>query len=107
MSELRLGKRQQKSYAEAWREIRAHGIPGDCFHYAGFSKLFGWPDLVQSELWGFQSQGDSRLLLQVDSYCNGDDAHGWGPGGSLYYLLSERDLRAGMFAGGEFEGQFT
>jgi hypothetical protein len=31
----------------------------------------------------------------------------WGPGGSLYYLLSERDLLAGVVAGCEFEGQFT
>jgi hypothetical protein len=46
-------------------------------------------------------------LLQVDGYCNGEELHGWGPGGSLYYLLPERDLRVGVFAGCEFEGQFT
>jgi Domain of unknown function (DUF1963) len=102
-----MGKQQQKSYAEAWWDIRDHGIPPDCVGYAGFSKLLGWPDLVQNDLSFFQSEDDSRLLLQVDSYCNGDDFHSWGPGGRLYYLLPEQDLRAGIFARCELEGQFT
>jgi uncharacterized protein YwqG len=107
VSELQLGKEQQKSYADAWQEIRDHGIPRDCVAYANFSKLLGWPHLVQNDLSRFDSEGDARLLLQVDSYCNGEDLHGWGPGGSLYYLLPERDLRAGVFVGCELEGQFT
>jgi hypothetical protein len=40
-------------------------------------------------------------------YCNGEELHGWAPGGSLYYRLSERDLRAGRYQNCEFEGQFT
>jgi uncharacterized protein YwqG len=107
VSELQLGKEQQKSYADAWYEIRDHGIPHDCVGYSSFSKLLGWPDLVQNDLSRFESEDDARLLLQVDSYCNGEDLHGWGPGGSLYYLLPERDLRAGVFTGCELEGQFT
>jgi len=107
VSELQLGKEQQKSYADAWREIRDHGIPRDCVGYSGFSKLLGWPDLVQNDLQQFESKDDSRLLLQIDSYCNGEDMHHWGPGGSLYYLLPERDLRTGVFVGCELEGQFT
>lgn len=105
--ELRMGKEQQSSYADAWWDIRDHGIPPDCVGYTGLSKLFGWPDLVQNDLWRFQSEDDSRLLLQVDKYCNGDDYHTWGPGGSLYYLLPEQDLRAGIFTRCELEGQFT
>ena len=49
----------------------------------------------------------TRLLLQVDSYCNGETVHAWGTGGSLYYLLPERDLRACFYDNCEFEGQFT
>jgi uncharacterized protein YwqG len=105
--ELQMGKAQQSSYADAWWDIRDHGIPPDCVGYTGFSKLLGWPDLVQNDLKGFQSRDDARLLLQVDSYCNGDDYHSWAPGGSLYYLLPEQHLRAGVFAGCELEGQFT
>jgi uncharacterized protein YwqG len=97
----------QRRYFDAWLEIRDHGIPRDCVGYASFSKLLGWPHLVQNDLWQFQSEDDARLLLQVDSYCNGEVLHGWGPGGSLYYLLPERDLRTGVFVGCEFEGQFT
>jgi uncharacterized protein YwqG len=107
VSDLRMGKEQQKSYADLWWDIRDHGIPPDCVGYASFSKLLGWPDLVQNDLSRFQSENDSRLLLQVDSYCNGNDYHSWGPGGSLYYLLPEQDLRAGIFARCELEGQFT
>lgn len=104
---LQLGKERDKLYREVWWEIRDHGIPPDCVGYASFSKLLGWPDLVQGDLSRFYSEDDTRLLLQVDKYCNGEELHGWGPGGSLYYLLPERDLRAGVFTGCEFEGQFT
>jgi uncharacterized protein YwqG len=98
---------QRRSYLDVWRENRAYGIPEEYVGYGGFSKLFGWPDLVQSELWRFESQNDARLLLQVDHYCNGEKAHSWGPGGTLFYVLPERDLRARVFEGCELEGQFT
>jgi len=107
VSELGLNRRQRQCYFDAWQENRAHGIPQEYAGYAGFSKLFGWPDLVQSDLWRFQSQNDARLLLQVDRYCNGERSHGWGPGGRLFYLLPERDLHAHVFESCELEGQFT
>ena len=50
VSKLQLGKEQDKSYREVWWEIRDHGIPPDCVGYASFSKLSGWPDLVQGDL---------------------------------------------------------
>jgi hypothetical protein len=89
VSKLQLGKEEQEAYFDAWLEIREHGIPRECVHYAGFSKLLGWPHLLQNDLWRFESQDDARLLLQVDSYCNGETLHGWGTGGSLYYLLPD------------------
>jgi uncharacterized protein YwqG len=105
--ELGLNSERQKAYTEAWQEMRDHGFPPDCAYYAGFSKLLGWPHIVQDDLGRLEMDGDSRLLLQVDGYCNGEDKHHWGPGGSLYYLLPERDLRAHIFEGCELEGQFT
>jgi uncharacterized protein YwqG len=107
VSKLQLGKEEREAYFDAWLEIREHGIPRECVDYAGFSKLLGWPHLLQNDLWRFESQDDARLLLQVDSYCNGETLHGWGTGGSLYYLLPERDLRARFYDNCEFEGQFT
>jgi uncharacterized protein YwqG len=104
---LSVSEEQDEAYRDAWWNIRDHGIPRDCVAYASFSKLLGWPDLVQGDLSRFQSASDSRLLLQVDSYCNGEKLHGWGPGGSLYYVLAERELRAGRYERCEFEGQFT
>lgn len=104
---LGLNEQQRRSYFDVWLEILRHDIPRDCVWYAGFSKLLGWPDLVQSDLQRFETEDDARLLLQVDSYCNGEEMHGWGPGGSLYYLLPERCLLAHDFEGCELEGQFT
>ena len=97
VSDFGLNEREQKAYAGLWLEVRDHGIPGDCAGYADFSKILGWPGLVQSDLQRFHSNDDARLLLQVDSYCNGEEWHAWGPGGSLYYTLSERNLRARAF----------
>ena len=107
VSKLQFGKEERDAYFDVWLEIREHGIPRECVRYAGFSKLLGWPDLLQNDLWRFESQDDARLLLQVDSYCNGETLHGWGTGGNLYYLLPECDLRARFYDNCDFEGQFT
>lgn len=107
VGELNLNKHQRRSYFDVWLEIRHHGIPRDYPPYASFSKLLGWPALVQNELQMFDSHVGVRLLLQVDKYCNGETAHYWGPGGSLFYMLPEADLRARDFTRCELEGQFT
>jgi uncharacterized protein YwqG len=107
VSKLELRGEQHKAYREVWRGIHDCGIPPDSARSASFSKLLGWPDLVQNDLWAFEGGNDARLPLQVDSYCNGQDWHFWGPGGSLYFDMSERDLRARRFERCEYEGQFT
>jgi uncharacterized protein YwqG len=66
----------------------------------------GWPHLVQQ--YDLDSIcGDARLLLQLDGYSNGDDGEGWGPGGSLYFVIRDQDLRERRFERCEFEMQFT
>jgi hypothetical protein len=107
VTDLALGEDEQKAYHAAWLDIRNHGIPEASVHCASFSKLLGWPDLVQDELGRFETDENARLLLQVDTYCNGEDAQYFGPGGSLYYVLPEEDLRAHRYENCEFEGQFT
>jgi uncharacterized protein YwqG len=107
VSKLTLNQDQRRSYFDVWQENRAYGIPRKCAGYAGFSKLLGWPDFVQNDLCRFQSESDARLLLQVDKYCNGEQLHCWGPGGSLFYVISERDLQASAFNRCGLEGQFT
>lgn len=106
VTELELTADEQKTYETVWRDIRHHGIPEACAYYAGFSKLLGWPDIVQSELCQFDASDNARLLLQVDTYCNGEDMQHFGPGGSLFYVLTE-DLRAHRYETCELEGQFT
>jgi uncharacterized protein YwqG len=107
IKELALDEDEQKAYHAAWLEIRDHGIPEASIAYAGFSKLLGWPDLVQGDLERFETDENARLLLQVDTYRNGEDAQYFGPGGSLYYVLPEEDLRAHRYENCELEGQFT
>ena len=104
---LGLNKHQRDAYFDVWLDVRHYGIPSDCAGYASFSKLFGWPDLVQNEIEMFESRAGARLLLQVEKYCNGETAHYWGPGGSLFYVLTDADLRAHVFVRSELEGQFT
>lgn len=104
---LGLTKDRWRSYFDVWAEVRDHGIPREYARYAKFSKIFGWPDLVQSDLQEFDTEDDARLLLQVDGYSNGEQLHSWGPGGTLYYVISEQDLRARTFEACELEGQFT
>ncbi len=48
-----------------------------------------------------------RLLLQVDDYSNGEELQGWGPGGTLYFVMSEENLRMRRFDRCEFDIQFT
>jgi Domain of unknown function (DUF1963) len=61
VSKLQLGKEEREAYFDAWLEIREHGIPRECVRYAGFSKLLGWPHLLQNDLWRFESQDDARV----------------------------------------------
>ena len=56
VSKLQLGKEERDAYFDAWLEIREHGIPRECVRYAGFSKLLGWPHLLQNDLWRFESR---------------------------------------------------
>jgi hypothetical protein len=105
---LKLNEEQKLLYAAEWNEVRRHDIPHDADRYSSFSKLLGWPALVQwRDLDRFEDYDDARLLLQVDQYSNGANLHGWGPGGSLYFLLPEQDLLAHTLAGCEFDIQFT
>jgi Domain of unknown function (DUF1963) len=99
---------QASLYAAEWKAIRRFGFPDDADYYSGFSKLLGWPALVQwRDLDRFEDFEDALLLLQVDDYCNGEDTQHWGPGGSLYYFIPQQALREQNFAACEFEIQFT
>lgn len=104
---MKLSEGAKSLYYEAWEAVRYHGVPDGLVGYCGFSKLLGWPAFVQNDLERFETHNGARLLLQVDPYCNGEELHSWPPGGSLYYVLSEADLRAHIFEDCELEGQFT
>jgi Domain of unknown function (DUF1963) len=63
-------------------------------------------DLDQFEF-NHKAENKIRLLLQIDHYRNGEESHGWGPGGSLYFTLPEENLSARDYAACEFDIQYT
>jgi uncharacterized protein YwqG len=112
MKKLKLGDDTLSRYAGVWNEIRNYGIPEGSEKYCSFSRLLGWPALIQShDLDPFEFNASrkkkTRLLIQVDDYVNGEEWHAWGPGGSLYFALPEKDLLAQNYAACEFDIQFT
>jgi hypothetical protein len=70
-------------------------------------KLLGWPDLVQGGF--FSGRGDERrrVFFQLGSYDNGVTSHYWGPGGSVYFSIPERDLAEHRFDRMLLESQIT
>ena len=109
VQELNLNKERWSRYFDEWIAVRHHGIPDDIERHCSFSKLLGWPALLQNDLgfFAFETEKDPRLLLQVDHYSNGEERHDWGLAGSLYFMLPERDLRARRYGGCKFEIQVT
>lgn len=72
------------------------------------NKLLGWLHPVQGELSLYQEPSEHwHLLLQVGTYNTGDQRHFWGPGGSLYFVIEEKDLAAGRFDRVQFTAQHT
>jgi hypothetical protein len=107
---LGLNEEDTMLYTAEWREIRRYGIPYCLEPYVSFSKLLGWPALVQwhdLDTTIFSGSHEPTLLLQIDEYCNGEEVQSWADAGSLYFLLSERDLRAANFMACSFDIQFT
>jgi len=102
---------QVSSYAAVRDAIRHYGIPDELHSDCGFGKLLGWPSLVQQDdldvLGDAADPNDFRLLLQLDQYSNGEELEGWGPGGSLYFVMRDCDLRQGRFDRCEFDMQCT
>ena len=105
-TDILVDEEQVARYAALLQALRHHGIPEDFRLYCGFSKLLGWANLVQQYDLDTISDG-CRLLLKLDQYSNGDESEGWGPGGSLYFMIKDDDLRSRRFDRCQFEMQFT
>jgi uncharacterized protein YwqG len=105
---LEWGEGDRDAYFELMEAMRERGRPEDVEGCWSLSKLFGWPHLVQNDL---EEMGDPggpngmRLLLQLDDYSNGTESAEWGGSGSLYFLISDADLRERRFDRCKFEMQ--
>jgi uncharacterized protein YwqG len=109
---LKFGNEQLSRYKTVWNAVRNHAIPSGLERNCSFSKLLGWPALVQDrdpDQFEFNRNPKKkiRLLLQVDDYVNGEQWQAWGSGGSLYFALPEKELLARNYAACEFDIQFT
>jgi hypothetical protein len=99
----------RERYGAVVNSVRYHGVPEPERFYCGFSKLLGWPSLVQwHDLDTMDAKRDTRLLLQLDDYTNGEERADWGgTGGSIYFTIPIADLRASCFETCDFDRQFT
>jgi uncharacterized protein YwqG len=107
---LELDRAQRHAYSDLSDSARRFGVTHPRFDSFHTSKLFGWPDLVQGDLEGLSSlTGESRsqLLLQIGWYESGCETESWGPGGILYYMISDQDLSERRFDRAWFEMQCT
>ncbi|KPF96471.1 hypothetical protein IP86_16420 [Rhodopseudomonas sp. AAP120] len=96
-------------YERFRREMIAYGSPED-WDGPGGSKLFGWPDLLQDEDFTLtlnEPFSAYQLLLQLDSYTNGQDFVDWGPGGYLYYFVTKDDFADQRWDAAELAMQCT
>jgi Domain of unknown function (DUF1963) len=111
IAKLKLSDEQRARYATVWNSVRNHEIPAGLERYCSFSRLLGWPALIQThdldEVQFNPPEKKIRLLLQVDDYVTGEEWHAWGPSGSLYFTLPERMLLARNYAACEFDIQFS
>jgi uncharacterized protein YwqG len=106
----KLDRAPRESYSDLKDSIRRYDVAHPRFDSFHTSKLFGWPDLVQSDLeclWSLDGESRSQLLLQVGWYENGREMETWGPGGILYYMIADRDLAERRFDRAWFEMQCT
>ena len=97
---------QESAYIDLRLNIASLGKPN---HWEGrteisklmsgyeISKLFGWPDRIQINEVEMPGRWGSKLLLQLGEYTNGEELHGWGPGGLVYFTLAPHDLKARRF----------
>ncbi|MEW6437926.1 MAG: YwqG family protein [Pseudomonadota bacterium] len=69
------------------------------------SKLFGCPDRIQINDVESPGRWGAKLLFQLGYYTNGEERHGWGPGGLIYFTLAPHDLKARRFDRAELSMQ--
>ncbi|HVT54959.1 MAG TPA: DUF1963 domain-containing protein [Xanthobacteraceae bacterium] len=109
IEKLALDEPLKSRYWDFRKAVNTHGLPADVSSEINRSKLFGWPDLVQSELDSVCAEeiDDPRLFLQIGNYDNGSETWGWGPGGLVYFIIGEDALKSARLEEGCIEMQCT
>ncbi len=106
IARLQLSPGEKKAYADLRGKLAALG--GDAGQWPDRpSKLLGWPDLIQRDLgedFGEIGAGEA-LFLQIGSYHDGAEWQDWGPGGLVYFILSETAIAEARFERAAMEMQ--
>ena len=87
VKDLALSAEERELYDNLRNDVRRHGIPEDVAGYCDYSdKLLGWPDLVQNDDFDLpdRNRHGYRLLAQLPARM--------GPGGSIYFFVTDADL---------------
>jgi uncharacterized protein YwqG len=106
IEQLPFDRDQRERYRNLHEAVRAYGVTGRRLGDIRTSKLLGWPDMVQNDFMpGPGGEHRERLLFQVGGYGDGTDSHDWGPGGLVYFAISEKNLAARCFDRVLFEMQ--
>jgi len=95
---LGFSEREKADYADLCRQMQM----AKAFN-TETSKLCGWPDLVQREL----EPPDTDEKAQLGEWHDGNDTHGWGPGGLIFFQIAEHDLATRHFERAYMEVQCT
>ena len=99
---------QRQRYAKLYRAVRSHGVADPTFDEFDVIKLLGWPDPVQDDLLTVRDDANhKRLLFQLGDYDDGTASQHWGPGGAVYFLISDQDLTERRFDRVALEVQIT
>jgi uncharacterized protein YwqG len=104
---LSLPKPLWDRYFDVRTAVSAHGVKAERYSMLDHNKLFGWPDLIQSRDSFSHGGSGEHLLFQLGNYDNGNNSWSWGPGGLLYFLITEDALASRQFETAECDMQCT
>jgi uncharacterized protein YwqG len=98
-------RRASDSYFDLYMSLAQFGFEEEwSLDRNDISKLFGWPDLVQEDIYAGTSD---RLLCQLGQHTDGIERNYWGPGGLLYFVIEPTALSRGDFSRAELIMQCT
>jgi uncharacterized protein YwqG len=105
IARLGYSSEEQKGYNDLSRKLTTLGCSVKTYDRS--SKLLGWPDLIQRDIGEDSGCVGEPLLIQFGWYHDGAEYQNWGPGGLVYFILSEKEIVEARFDRATMEMQCT